>query len=383
MDIIERARLCVDKCEPAIEGQGGNARTFSVACVLVWGFGLEPAEALGVMELYNQRCDPPWERKDLERMLKSAVHFRHDKPRGYLVEDPNAKRGDLVEVPEIKQRKPRAEFSLEALKKAQDPALNMNFSQWRQWLLQRSLTDPRTMTAEQFLDGLYEPGEKVLIFNHMRSAGNYGRVIGKETWKLGDTPHDKPERVESLPQGSQEGMHWLMQPVNGKWMVKYRSTEMSRRTKANVTRWPFILLESDKAPHELWLNVMVRARIRICAIIMSGGRSLHVLVRLDKGTEDELLAEIHHDDNAETLSLIGCDAGAMHSMEYPRLPNTWREGKRMGERGPDGQIKRDGRGRAVMKFVPFASGRTRQALLYFNPAPVMGRSILEGEQFER
>lgn len=36
----------------------------------------------------------------------------------------------------------------------------------------------------------------------------------------------------------------------------------------------------------------------------------------------------------------------------------------------------------MLQFVPFSDGRRNQRLLYFNPAPLKGRAIVEGLRFE-
>lgn len=386
MTIIERARACMLTRPPAIEGSGGNSATFSVACLLVWGFALEPDQALPLMMEYNASCAPPWPQRELERMCRNALNFRHDKPRGHMVGDGLQQVGQVQAVEPVKHRK-KVKFDLERLKQVQAPGLPTDMMGWRAWLSARSGYDLPAVTPAMFLDALYEPGEKILVFNRMwGTQGDYGRVIGKEWWKLGQTPYQKAERVKELPKGSPEGMTFLMQPTDAKWHPVTKAegrVEMSRRTKLSVTRWPYILLESDKAPHELWLNAMVRARIRIVAITTSGGRSLHALVKLEKETEAELLQEVKDPDSEELLTLLGCDAQAMHGMVYPRLPNTWREGKRMTKLDAEGKRIVDGRGKAVMHFVPFKLGPAKQSLIYFNPGAERGRCIAEGLIYER
>lgn len=384
MTIIERARRCVETRPAAIEGSGtGNSTTFSVAALLVWGFGLAPAEALPLFLEYNARCDPPWDVPDLERMMASVLHRAHDKPRGHMVGDGTHERGAAAAV-EIEPARPRRrKFELEALQRVQDPELAMPMTEWRRWLRARSTVDPQGLTAGAYLDGLYRPGEKILVFLKMwGTQGDFGRVIGQRFYRLGRSPDAQPELCD-LPGGSAEGMTFLMQPVDGRWHPKVGKPELSRRTSASVTRWPYILLESDAAPLDMWLNAIVRARIRICSIASSGGRSLHALVRVDKECEADLVAELQHKDAQETLAVLGCDAQALHGMVYPRLPGTWREGKRIGKRGPDGKPLKDDRGKTIMHFVPFGSGRSMQTLLYYNPSPDLGRSIAEGVIFER
>ena len=71
--VIERARMYVQKMEPAIAGARGHDKTFAVACVLVIGFGLTEPEAFSLLREYNARCDPPWNEKELAHKIRSAA----------------------------------------------------------------------------------------------------------------------------------------------------------------------------------------------------------------------------------------------------------------------------------------------------------------------
>ena len=57
---------------PAIEGQGGDARTFWLACRLALMFGLDDADALDVFRVWNARCLPPWTIDELLQKLRAA-----------------------------------------------------------------------------------------------------------------------------------------------------------------------------------------------------------------------------------------------------------------------------------------------------------------------
>ena len=58
---------------PAIEGQGGDAQTYDVACMGVRDYGLTAATTYQLMlEHYNPRCVPPWEPDDLWRKVENA-----------------------------------------------------------------------------------------------------------------------------------------------------------------------------------------------------------------------------------------------------------------------------------------------------------------------
>jgi hypothetical protein len=67
-----RARNYLLTCEPAVQGQGGDARTYKVACKLIDLFGLDVDTALSLMLEWNDRCDPPWREEDLRRKLVLA-----------------------------------------------------------------------------------------------------------------------------------------------------------------------------------------------------------------------------------------------------------------------------------------------------------------------
>lgn len=386
MTLVERARKLLDKHPPAIEGSGGNATTFAAACALVWGFGFTPEEAMSLMLEYNGRCEPPWNQRDLDRMLRNVLHRQHKEPRGHFVTGDEEKGAMAVYGPPPPRVPRKKAHDMEKLKALQDKSLPSDYAGWRKWLRERSPTDPREVGPIDYLDALYRPGERILIFEKMwGSQGDYGRVIGERTLALGQLPGAKNKSLEALPAESAEGLTFLMQPVDGKWHPVERNgrVEMSRRTKQSVERWPYILLESDKVPFELWLNCLVRMKIRVVSITHSGGRSLHALVRLDKETEEELQAEIQDEGVRETMAILGTDTQAMQSLVYPRLPNTLRKGKRMSKRDRvTNEVVRKN-GKVVMEFVPFHDGPAKQALLYFNPAAVIGRSIAEGLRFER
>lgn len=68
--IEELARL-----GPAVQGQGGDHRTFIAACVGE-DFGLSPQEFRPFFEQWNQGCEPPWSPRDLEKKLDSALRNR-------------------------------------------------------------------------------------------------------------------------------------------------------------------------------------------------------------------------------------------------------------------------------------------------------------------
>ena len=79
----ERASKYVAKMEPAISGQGGHDRTYTVACRLVIGFNLSKDDALDVLREYNKGCKPEWSERELEHKVDDAD--KEPGERGYLL----------------------------------------------------------------------------------------------------------------------------------------------------------------------------------------------------------------------------------------------------------------------------------------------------------
>lgn len=70
------------RVEPAIEGQGGDAQTYNVACMGVVDYGLSvPTVANLLRDYYNPRCIPPWDYDDLIKKAENADAY-HKGPEG-------------------------------------------------------------------------------------------------------------------------------------------------------------------------------------------------------------------------------------------------------------------------------------------------------------
>lgn len=375
LTIVERARRLMAVCEPAIEGQGGSTATFKVACALVWGFGLSPEEAMPLMLEYNQMCSPPWGQRELWHKLRSVLSSgRHTKPRGHLLDGDAVDKGAL-DAYALPKKRERVKFDLEALKRAQRLEWKVDAA----WLRARSPMDPRGVTAGMLLDGLYGPEAKVMVFGSMSSRGDWMRWRGG-WYELGKSPEVKARAVKGIPERTREGAVWLIQPVDGQWHPKAGAVELSRRTQRSVVSYPYLLLESDEAPADLWLNMVVQLPLPIVAIVTSGGRSVHALLRVGCETLDQWKGCVEM--ARDTLAALGCDSQALSNpMVNMRLPNVLREGK-MGSRFENGQPVLDGRGKRIREFVPFKGGPQVQRLLYYSPLDRRAQPIGEGPVYE-
>lgn len=83
-EIIKLAEVYILDAPQAIEGAGGDATTFKVACDLVRGFDLSIDDAMPAMTAWNAKNNPPWTEQDLRRKLESASRNGSGAP-GYLI----------------------------------------------------------------------------------------------------------------------------------------------------------------------------------------------------------------------------------------------------------------------------------------------------------
>ncbi len=85
-DRARRAAAYLAKLPPAVSGERGHNRTYQAACILVQGFDLSIDEARPILEDWNQACQPPWSKAELEHKLADAARDPGRKPRGWLLQ---------------------------------------------------------------------------------------------------------------------------------------------------------------------------------------------------------------------------------------------------------------------------------------------------------
>jgi hypothetical protein len=372
MTVIDRARTLLEKCIPPTQcgTQSCHNQTFRAASALVWGFGLSPEEGMGLLREWAERGTHKWSDRDLMHKLTSSLHGNHQQPRGHLVTE-GEERGQVPDYrPVERDPEPPAKYDAEALKRAQRPDWRVDVD----WLRARSPRDPRDVSATDFLEAVYEPGDKVMVFTDLRSQGNFIHWVGKGSFVLGKTP-DVTARPARLPDGAPQGMWFLIQPHDGRWYAVPGKTTLSRRSQRSVLSWRYMLLESDHAPQWQWLNAICQMHLPIVAIVTSGNQGAHVLVQVDAASKAEW--DAMRKSVLPTLACLGTDPDALKGLVYMRLPGAFREGKMK-------QVD-DGTGKRVSRFVPFPDGRRKQRLLYFNPRPAplgQARAIGEGMLYQ-
>lgn len=74
-EILDEARAALAKHGPAIEGQGGDAKTYVAMAILSHDFALSEDEAWPIACAWNETCQPPWSAPDLRSKLRGAAKY--------------------------------------------------------------------------------------------------------------------------------------------------------------------------------------------------------------------------------------------------------------------------------------------------------------------
>ncbi len=271
--------------------------------------------------------------------------------------------------------KKRQDFDKGALAKEQRVGLVVE----PEWLRERSPVDVAAVQPADFLDAIYEPGERVLCFTAQYSQGDFGFVrqsAGGSCWaELGDRHGEENVRLEGREtpkplRSAKEGVWFLAQPVTGRWhldpKLKDKDTGLpkwTRRSDVAVTDWRWLVLESDCAPVDMWLNFIVQIKLRIAALYTSGGRSVHALVKVNATSKPQW--DTMRDMLSPVLSKLGADPAAMSAVRLTRLPGCYRKGKSRVETFRDDKSGVEEKRTIYHRFEQ----PLLQELLYLNPRP--------------
>lgn len=259
-----------------------NRGFLKAACLAI-----DPDIAFEAIEMRIRKAGGIIDWRDLDEQRRRAYNF--------------VRGGGAGELPP-KPKVARLEFSPEKLRQA---ASLVKIPEPEQFLRRVSKVPPATVTATSFLEAIYRPGERIVVFDKFKSQGQVVYHVGQSL-------------PTSVPTTGPKGVWFLVQPVDGEEHFNPRQDKVSRRSEESVTRWPFLVLESDKADTNDWLRLLVQLPLALVAIYTSGGRSIHALVRVnadDKEEWDTIKASV-----ASVLVPLGADAGALSAVRLSRLP---------------------------------------------------------------
>lgn len=359
MDLIERAEKFVNWLKNSQSWSNEHDLCFCAANHLIHGFSLGDGAAFSVL---RNQLNPRWKDHELNHKIRQAIKQPSDKPQGYLLRE--GKFSEQHSRSTYPTRHTPTESAPERLKKRQEfdacalrSMMMRGFQPSFRWLAERSPLDPRLMSPQGFLDAIFQPGEKTLVFTKFASQGQFGHVAGEpgKTYHVPKRPGPHPTPCQEFPHTAREGAWFLPSPLDGKWHPSGNTDAggnpiLSRRSGQSITVWRHMLLESDDAPEDDWLNLIINLPLPLTALYTSGSRSIHALLKIDAPSKSHF--DAFRDRITPILSRLGADPAAISGVRLTRLPGVLREGT----------TDRDGR---YQKFDP----PRLQRLLYLNPTP--------------
>jgi hypothetical protein len=346
----------------------------------VHGFALPAQPALGLLCEWSQTCQPPWSEAELAHKINSALATPPEHPPGHLLArgtctQPAHKPAVATAVARPVQScaKPRKlQFEPDTLKRVAADAGPVDAD----FIKARSPLCTETQTPASFLQRIFRPGERILVFDKYESQGRHVCECIEPPYDAGCLNH--------LVNGCKDGTWFLSNPVDGEWHSNPRlGGKRSRRSEESVTSWRYLLLESDDADPAEWMGILVQLPLRIASICTSGGRSLHALVRVDAESKADWDAKARR--LKPIMIILGACPGSITAVRLTRLPGCYRD-----QQGPPPPQGAPVRKRWVDEPLPFDehgdpiwlpsspscepsanlwTGGNLQELLYLNPDP--------------
>jgi hypothetical protein len=168
--------------------------------------------------------------------------------------------------------------------------------------------------AELTLESLYFEGEKLNIVTRFQeekpaektaksSPLGFGKTFSREEWLNQFRKNLTPE--------TQAGAWLRINPVNGTGI-----------SDEDISEFRFVLLESDYLPFEIQIALFAKLPIPICAILKSGGKSIHAWVRVCAETAGDYRERV-----SKLFSLLapfGFDTSNRNPSRLSRLPGAQR-----------------------------------------------------------
>lgn len=148
------------------------------------------------------------------------------------------------------------------------------------------------------LRALFEPGEQVNVSVHARW------VEGRHKWEPADGGrcYERDQLIGLLESPGCGGVLDGYEPEAGVWLCQ-NPTDGTGRGKAKTTAYRHALIESDELPIADQIRIMRELDLPIATMTMSGGKSVHALVRVDADGPN------HYEDRVQALHELCNEAG--------------------------------------------------------------------------
>lgn len=116
-------------------------------------------------------------------------------------------------------------------------------------------------------------------------------------------------------------------PESGAW-IRFNPMDGKGSKNENVAEFRYALVESDKIPIEQQNGIIHELQLPIAALVYSGGKSLHAIIRVDAGNYDEYRKRVDFLYNVCDKNGLEVDRSNKNPSRLSRMPGVIRKGNK-------------------------------------------------------
>lgn len=174
----------------------------------------------------------------------------------------------------------------------------------------------------RYLQALFADGEHVgYVTTVFRKPGDGGAFPTKGVWS--DTAGRLVRRIRESGSLSEAIGDW---PEDAGAWIRFNPLDGQGVSDANVTAFRFALVESDKTTPEETYRIVRDLNLPVAALVHSGGKSLHAIVRVDADTREEYRNRVTQLFETCKKHGLEVDTNNKNPSRLSRLPGVTRNG---------------------------------------------------------
>lgn len=180
------------------------------------------------------------------------------------------------------------------------------------------------MQIAKYLEALFEPDDFVSYVTEswQNSEGKYLPTTGSCTRTAGQLLSELQKYS-----GDMESVFGTPNPECGAW-IRFNPMDGKGNKNENVMEWRYALVESDKISIEQQNGIMHDLQLPIAALVYSGGKSLHAIVRVDAGGPEEYRKRVDFLYSVCDRNGLQVDRNNRNPSRLSRMPGVIRKDKK-------------------------------------------------------
>ena len=179
-----------------------------------------------------------------------------------------------------------------------------------------------------YIEALFEPTEYVgYVLRYENEYDEDGNIKKRRPGDRGSYTRTAKELCDSLRKGSIENALGTIHEEAGAW-IRFNPLDGNGVGNANVTDFRYALLESDETPNGKFAAIVKHMNLPVAAMVDSGKRSLHAIVRIDAKDKDEYTHRVVKLYERAEKNGIEVDRQNKNASRLSRMPGVMREGRR-------------------------------------------------------